>query len=143
MKNQKSLFVPLVVSLTSASCSGAFQVLFRCSNTFTLKQYLIVQSITCLVFQSQLVVPRTDFHENRWKKILKGLPDLPKPSRTNLNLTKTKFLESRCWKNDCKEITTGKSSKIRNLDVSSCHDTDFGMMNPIFRSNLRNSGVQS
>ena len=36
-----------------------------------------------------------------------------------------------------------KSLKSRNLDVSSCHNTDFGMRNPIFRSKLSNSGVQS
>ena len=55
---------------------------------------------------------------------------------------KTTFLLS--WPHEpMTKKQVGKSSKIRNLDVSSCHNTDFGMRNPIFRSKLSNSGVQS
>ena len=36
----------------------------------------------------------------------------------------------------------GKCSKIQNLDVSSYHNTDVGMRNPIFKSKTSNFGVQ-
>ena len=44
--------------------------------------------------------------------------------------------------NHLKKKQLGKSLRIRNSDVSSCHNTDFGMRNPIFRSKLSKSGVQ-